>query len=751
MSKTLRTTFSIVLIAVLVAPSAYTPLTAQAPADLYSENVYYPTNFSNLYIFTGSSGLPANSSVILSLSYYDGFISGSLDANLTSPEDTNLTVTVSLNYLSDTNFSVDTVVGEDIIEVNATISNTKYVADQSRQVEASVAFYLETLTVASTANFTTNITGDYMLVFQENRSIAGAIGAQSLSIAINGSLEISTGTGWVWIDTNATIDVDTQPPFLSAIVAQLINQTLTNIKDSLPPGLNLESYIDPEDPSVVNVRVYGNITITKGIMESMGLDLPVPGLLEPADFDSTLVPLFNVTRILAELELNASLDNRLASITGDLSGLIEGDVSIPGSIAINEASLLLIANSTLALLQFEVSGSSAEPFTPFAVNKKLLEAILESMMPPQLNSILVKFEGYEGVTFILDDYEYTSITFTEENATRIEDLVLSYNGTTSFMQDDTLYIISDSTATVGLGMIGATEEAEVYGDSVVIAIGGAIFTRDYSIEFNSPSGEFSIEITRGSIIYGNIIIDDVALDEAKAIVASVVEGYEAVGPGIYVDVGEGSEAVIVVGIPAPSLPEGATLYILKVEDDGSYTLISDYSIEDGMIWIEASSFSTLIPVVASQPQEETETETTETEETATDTTTTTTTTIEEEETTTTEEEDEETTTTETEEEEAETETVTETEATETEGEAEATGAVGRAEEEQTTTTEEEAGAVEDAMITETRSPEEPEAEGPPVDKQEEAEEGEEGLPSWVLVVLIVLLSATIMGYYLLRR
>ncbi|MEB3859834.1 MAG: hypothetical protein LRS43_01335, partial [Desulfurococcales archaeon] len=276
---------------------------------------------------------------------------------------------------------------------------------------------------------------------------------------------------------------------------------------------------------------------------------------------------------------------------------------------------------------FEVNGTSAEPFTPFEINKAVLEAIAD-MLEDHIEAMrergpmggtvkaLVEFFGFDGVMFADSFGVSDTVVFTEENLTEVEDLRLVYGGVDADVENGTLRIVSRGDAVIGLGHLLQASRALVVANSVEINAGPVSFVRDFELEIESEEGTISVTIEAGSSLSGPAVIGVLGPDTALEIleesgVARALGALQVIGPAVDVTVEREIEAVMELEIPVDVPPDADSIYVVIV-DDGEYELATDFEIEDGVLRIILDEFSTIVPVAVEEaaPPEETETTTT---------------------------------------------------------------------------------------------------------------------------------------------
>ena len=584
-------------------------------SDYYSINLYYEKQSSKTYQLETYSYTGQQSSMLnLSITYMNTTSTISLELNLSSTSQAQ----------GDANMTA----GSGHITGPVTFQQDTYQLSMNVDITYEYKVYAENNTIQITA--TTNLEfQDYMTAFQAYMMLSYIV--SYLNLANNLTLVPPTTTN----------------PVVSIILEYQDNLTdIANMTMPMPmPGMPGGSMM----PGMMNA--------------SMMMPIVMPS--QP--------PTGNISYITT---LDLVINN------GELAANLQGNATLPPgacSLGYLPTSLQISSNldTTTSTIETHVTGylQAPEPFTPFAIVKKIIMKAGEELHSTTLN---ITLEGTNGVSFIYNGQVMDTIQITNENVDSLEYLGIIYNGTTYYGFDKPTEISQENTRVMVTPFTNNIILKNVNTATIMLPFEQPKLTDELSItvESNSETAA-SITLHKDTMIQGDL---QVSYHSPDLVTIPSELDVQPIGNALTIKNATGT-ALVKIKVET----ETGTLGLLIIHDNGTYELLTNATIdiEAGYIIAEVSTQSTYLPVqiVSTPPPTEntTTTTTTETEETTTTTATTTTTTETETETTTTTHE----TTTQT------TTTISETETTSTTTTATETTQTTTTGEEQTTPTTEE--------------------------------------------------------------
>ncbi|MCE4606625.1 MAG: hypothetical protein F7B59_04740 [Desulfurococcales archaeon] len=234
--------------------------------------------------------------------------------------------------------------------------------------------------------------------------------------------------------------------------------------------------------------------------------------------------------------------------------------------------------------------------------------------------------GSSDIKFLLDNSEYTHVTFTSNNVTKLPELKLEYNGTIISGANGMFeFIILKHLPKTAVTIPSAKNMSKVViraaeSDSLIIHPRGGIHAaKEVTVNITiAGNHQILMQLTPGTDISGDINIS--VLKNPQSLQA-IPGGYIAAGPGYEVNTNAHGKIVLGIKTDKDNLNNAVVVWIHGTGTNTTKEILHPFKIDEHsrMVYITVPGFSTFIPVIPA-----TETTVTQTTGTTTGTSTQTT-------------------------------------------------------------------------------------------------------------------------------
>ena len=363
-----------------------------------------------------------------------------------------------------------------------------------------------------------------------------------------------------------------------------------------------------------------NVTVTIDMSKSTQVNMELINI--------TKLSIINETRLgpfTADVSINVTEDSTGYTIsikadgTGDFSnGVISPQFGIAATYMNVHAEGSKVQGSEKQVLTGDVKLKQEDPRIVFlGIKHAMMQSYAEAGHGATVNYVFQSESS--DIKFLLDSNEYTYITFTAENATKLPDLKLEYNGTVIGGANGELeFVILKHLpkATVTIPSAENTSKVvirAVESDSLLIHPKGGIHAAKEVMVNITIAGNHQIlmQLTPGTDLTSDI---NVTVVKTPGEMTGIPKGYKPAGPAYKVNANVKGKVILGIKVDKGDLNSVVVLWIHGTGANTVKEILHPFKVDEHtrMVYITVPGFSTFIPIIPNTATTSTQTTSTST-------------------------------------------------------------------------------------------------------------------------------------------